>query len=433
MEIINETNGLSIEYNELDKTSVQVLVYGDNIKGVEVHYYNLMGDEATIKVDGETGEAVITDIIIEYGITVTQSDTGEYVEPLKVFYDVVNVEVIDRKDEISVGQIYEFKLKPIQGHKFESVPILYFYNKQGEEVEQLFTVENNVATTLFDTNLSSDMQGYEELSDVKVVAKAEPSNEVGKTHGTINVYKVSDENLEEFSRVRFIKSEPSMGLEVAPTDSVIDMGLYVNRIKRLHIDVQATTPNVIMCGEYNTKIQAFSPDEEKIVLNFGSVQIPFFNNSSLDFNNKIEIFLPFLGYQDISPSYTGKELVLIYEINVVTGDGVVKIIYNDVPVYLFEVKPSSDIIYRLNNEDIVTIGRNEFNEYLFYGLEPFVYCEWVEGVNITGINSDSKVSLISDLKGYNVITDTNTITDDKMLLSEQEMIYSLLKTGVYIE
>ena len=68
---------------------------------------------------------------------------------------------------------------------------------------------------------------------------------------------------------------------------------------------------------------------------------------------------------------------------------------------------------------------------LYYGLEPYIYCKWYEGVN-TGRNNDIHTCVISDLTGFNVFDDVTPIHTPEMLTEEQGLIYRALSDGVYI-
>ena len=121
-----------------------------------------------------------------------------------------------------------------------------------------------------------------------------------------------------------------------------------------------------------------------------------------------------------------------YVINVVTGNGAALFSCNGVVFQVEEVEPSSDIIYLSPSVQIQTVGGDAWNELLYYGLEPYIYCKWYEGVN-SGRNNDKRTGILGDFRGYNVFDDITPIHTDEMLTEEQEMIYRALSDGVYIE
>lgn len=271
-----------------------------------------------------------------------------------------------------------------------------------------------------------------DLSDFVVNADAFPVAVVGEQYGAINVYLVTLDELAEFSSKRFFKetgTDPSTGATIYEN---IDLGAYVNKIRRIYTNIGARSTDVIRCGNYNTGVSCQQPSEDKITLDFGTATVPAHNEDNTDYESEIQIFLPFAGFVTLNTDYAGKTIALQYVINVVTGNGVALLSCNGVVFQVEEIEPSSEIIYLSPSTQVKTVGGDDWNEMLYYGLEPYIYCKWYESAS-NGRNNDRQTGILGDFRGFNVFDDVTPIHTAEMLTEEQEMIYTALSDGVYIE
>lgn len=246
------------------------------------------------------------------------------------------------------------------------------------------------------------------------------------------MYLVTLDELAEFSAKRFFKetgTDPSTG---APIYENIDLGAYVNKIRRVYTNIGASSTDVIRCGNYNTGVSCHQPATDKITLDFGTAVVPAHNEDNADYESEIQIFLPFAGFVNLNNDYAGKTIALQYVINVVTGNGVALLSCNGVIFQVEETEPSSEIIYLSPSTQVKTVGGDDWNEMLYYGLEPYIYCKWYESAS-EGRNTDRQTGILGDFRGFNVFDDVKPIHTAEMLAEEQEMIYTALSDGVYIE
>ena len=249
---------------------------------------------------------------------------------------------------------------------------------------------------------------------------------VGEDYGSINVYVVTLENLKAFANARFIRATEQ---EIVYND----LGKYVNRIKRIYTNVEKGKTDVIRCANYNTNISVFQPVKSKITLDFGNVVVPSHNNDNTDFESTVKLFIPFVGFVDVPNDYTGETLNLQIDINVVTGNGLYRLIYDGTLIQTGDCTPSQDVLYKTADMELTKIGGEEWNEQRYMGLEPYLFVKWYESKNPNGRNNDFKQGVISSFTGFNSFTDITPISTQNMLANEQQMIYNILQTGVYIE
>lgn len=255
--------------------------------------------------------------------------------------------------------------------------------------------------------------------DITVTGDCVAIKPVGGNYGAINVYKVTDENLNDFSTIRFTKAQN------------IDLGKYVNRLKRIYTDIEDGKSDVIKCANFVTDISVFEPKTDKITLDFGTATITDHNKDNTDYESVIQLFVPFTGLVSIPNEYIGEEIHLYIDINVITGGGLYRLTCDDIQFQTGECTPSTDVLYRTS--DYNQIGGDTWNENLFMGLEPYIILKWYESKNANGRNNDFKRGLISSFTGFNSFDDITPISAQNMLANEQQMIYNALQTGVYIE
>lgn len=237
-------------------------------------------------------------------------------------------------------------------------------------------------------------------------------------YGTINVYEVTNDNLKSFAKKRFYEANK-------------DLGNYVVKLFRLFAPVGETRSAVITCGDINTNIQAQTPVEDRQVLDFGTVTVPFHNNDSTDYNADIQMFLPFVGFVKLDTSYIGKPVNLTYEVNVITGEAVARLSYDGNVFAVYEGEVSTAILYKTSNVNV--IGNIGFNSKFLYGLEPYVKVLWKQSKNEYEHNSDCERVVIGSVTGFAKITEPTDISAEQMTADEKTMIINQLNTGVYVE
>ena len=306
--------------------------------------------------------------------------------------------------------------------EFNVDPYLSHSTNTGSTFKQKFTVSTDKKTATVSYKLPTSYT----VRKLTITAETNPIEEIGSKFGAINVYIVTLNNLEEFSKKRFVKPTG------AATSDFIDIGKYVNRIKRIYVPITSGSPDVLRCGNYNTEIQVFQPSTDKITLDFGNVGVPAPNGDVTDYVSDIKIFIPFKGFVSMPTDYVGEQINLQIDINVLTGDGVARLMHNGVLFQVVEMRPSSDILYRTST-DLTVIGSDEWNENIYYGTEPFIYFKYFTSKNNNGRNADLKRGKLSDFKGFNIFADVSPIGSTEMSVEEQQTIFRLLESGVYIE
>lgn len=236
-------------------------------------------------------------------------------------------------------------------------------------------------------------------------------------YGSINVYELTNDNLKAFAQERFSKTSE-------------DLGKYVTNLFRIFCPVGETIDAVITTGDVNTGIQAKTPKSDIVVLDFGEVTIPFHNNDLTDYNSTIQMFLPFVGFVNIETNYIGKPINLTYEVNVITGEAVVKLSTDGIIFSVYDCNVSSALIYKTSDYDIV--GDTGFSSRFMYGLKPFIKVVWRQSKNEYVNNDDCVRTVIGSITGFARITECDEINTSQMTSDEKQMIENQLKYGIYI-
>lgn len=376
--------------------------------------------------NGQQATLTVTDIDPTKPVTLT----GSYDDVVELSTNLSNCtanEALPRY--VKDGETVNVTLTANDGTEFDtekSTPKFYYENASGYPQTQDLTISSDKKKA---TGSIVIQDGWNNIS---VNAQAYPVTVVGKQYGAINVYLVTLDELAEFSGKRFFKetgTDPETG---KPIYENIDLGAYVNKIRRVYTDIGASSTDVIRCGNYNTGVSCHQPAQDKITLDFGTAVVPAHNEDNTDYESEIQIFLPFAGFVTLKTDYAGKTISLRYVINVVTGNGVALLSCDGVVFQVEETEPSSEIIYLSPSTQVKTVGGDDWNEMLYYGLEPYIYCKWYESAS-DGRNNDRQTGILGDFRGFNVFDDVTPIHTAEMLTEEQETIYTALSDGVYIE
>lgn len=433
----NITNTLKEEHT-YDGYVATITVESDHKTGyrfidLKASYKSTDGQQKTVDMQVEVlsyyclAKVTITDLDPTEPVTLT----GEFVDVVHITANLTNCYADPPlPDWLQYGETLNITIKANPNTEFHpdnetEKPTLMWRDENGNYQFMDLTVSEDKQTVTGTKFLAARLHNF------VVNADAFPVAVVGEQYGAINVYLVTLDELAEFSGKRFFKetgADPSTG---TPPEN-IDLGAYVNKIRRVYTNIGASSTDVIRCGNYNTGVSCHQPAQDKITLDFGSAVVPAHNEDNTDYESEIQIFLPFAGFVNLNTDYAGKTIALQYVINVVTGNGVALLSCNGVVFQVEETKPSNEIIYLSPSTQVKTVGGDDWNEMLYYGLEPYIYCKWYESAS-NGRNNDRQTGILGDFRGFNVFDDVTPIHTAEMLAEEQEMIYTALSDGVYIE
>ena len=423
LNITNNIPNSTVEYEQTSATGFNIkLTCANGFTGTpQITYTNPFGSESKDEMTVSGNVATITVNIDSYSDDVTFSYKQIDPQNIPITYDLTNCEVVGNKpDSIALNETLTVTVKANEKATLETLQIAYNDSYGAEKTVDGEINETGKTGTVSFTPTSTD------ILYIEVRATATTDEPTLKGLGAINVYKVTLENLNEFAQKRFFTATDG-------TNSLVNLGDYVNRIKRIYTNVENGATDVIRCGNYNTKISVFQPVKSKITLDFGNVVVPSHNNDNTDFESTVKLFIPFVGFVDVPNDYTGETINLQIDINVVTGNGLYRLIYNGTLIQTGDCTPSQDVLYKTADIELTKIGGDDWNEQLYMGLEPYMLVKWYESKNPNGRNNDFKNGNISSFTGFNSFDNVVIQPTANMLAREQEMILATLLKGVYVE
>ena len=268
---------------------------------------------------------------------------------------------------------------------------------------------------------------YETIAEINCVCETIVPPPVEK-YGSINVYRLNESDLNSFAKKRFIEGRETPDGVVFKE---IDLANYVHSIQRVYAPIPVGQPTTIKCGNYDTEISVTDITDDKITLDFGTIDIPYINNDTNDFNAKLDLFLPFKGFVNLSDFYMGKSLKVTYTIDVVSGDAVIILSVDGITTQMFEVKVSQPIIYRTDINNITQHDSGDFNTASLLGFHAFLNVYYTDSIKDTEPHVNSRVTALNTLTGYYEVVEV-VISTANMLQQDEEEVRQLLKDGVYL-
>lgn len=420
LNITNNIPNSTVEYEQTSSTRFNIkLTCANGFTGTpQITYTDDYGSERTKDLNVSGNVATITVSIDSYTDDVTFSYKQVEPQTIPVTYDLSNCSVIGEKpDSVALNETLTVTVQATENTKLETLQIVYD-NSYGEEE----TVDGEIDET-GKTGVVSFTPTSDDIAHIEVRATATTDEPTIKGYGAINVYNVTLENLNEFAKKRFFTATDG-------TNSLVNLGDYVNRIKRVFVDIPTSGNDTLKCGNYDTKISVLSPKTDIVTVDFGNVTLTGENNNSHDYETRITLFVPFFGFVDVDSSYINKTINLTAKINIITGNGIIQLSCDGVPFHFENVTFSRDVIYRTANESLKLVGDDDFNELNLYGFEPYFIINSTRTVD-TPVNDTKESVTIGDVAGYAQFENVDLNTAN-LLVDEYNEIISELETGVYL-
>lgn len=346
-------------------------------------------------------------------------EQSAHVKEINVTYNLTNCTSNITANKLTVGETVNFTLTATNGALFKDyVPNLSYFDNYGNKTTKEFVISEDGKKAVLDSFV---IPNY----DIAIYGDAQTETAV-INYGAINAYIVDKDILNAFSNKRYF-TESSSGTVAYG----VDLGDYVNRIKRIYLPITSNLNDVIRCGNYNTGINCTDLPRDIYEINFGDIDIPLINGDSNDFNTgALSIFIPFVGVVSLDNSLIGKSVNLMMKINAITGNGVSILTCNGVICDTQNIVASTDVLYTGTNSNIYKIGGDDWNEQILMGIEPYVILNYTDSVNVP-INSTLENISVSDVKGFAQFENVD-LNSANLLVDEYNEIVSQLETGIYL-
>lgn len=379
-----------------------------------VSYRNESGTETTGNMN-VNGKSATFSVPVATNNTVTVTGTFEPEKPQKdvpVTYALTNCTVSPHPQTVKTGETLNLTVTPVVNYKLDSCNLIW---NDGTKDVTVSVTGGVISFPVPDSCVS-----------VTIKAVASIITPVGENYGAINVYCVSLDNLDAFSKQRFFEiKDDTQGIY-----EEVNLGIYVNRIRRIFANVPVSGTDSLRCGNYNTGITVQTPEKDVIMLDFGDVTLTGLNGDSEDYNAQISMFIPCRGFVAVDSKYIGKTVNLSFKVNVITGDAVAFLSCDGVIFQVESFSLSRDVIYKTGTTELNIVGGTHWDEQILYGLEPYVIITQNTTINKPVNNTQESVT-IGDVTGYAQFenVDLNTVN---LLVDEYNTIISELENGVYL-
>ena len=379
-----------------------------------VSYKNESGTETTgnMNVNGKVATFSVP-VATNDAVTITGTFTPETPQKdVTVTYSLTNCTVSPQPQTVKTGETLSLTVTPLTNYKLDSCNLIW--NDGTKDV----TISVTGGVISFPV---PDSCVY-----INIKAVASIITPVGRNYGAINVYCVTLDNLDAFSKKRFFEiKDDTQGIY-----EEVNLGIYVNRIRRIFTNVPVSGTDSLRCGNYNTGITVQTPEKDVIMLDFGDVSLTGLNGDSEDYNAQISVFIPCRGFVAVDSKYIGKTVNLSFKVNVITGDAVAFLSCDGVVFQLESFSLSRDVIYKTGTTELNIVGGTQWDEQILYGLEPYVIITQNTTVN-KPVNNTQETVTIGDVTGYAQFenVDLNTVN---LLVDEYNTIISELENGVYL-
>ena len=379
-----------------------------------VSYKNESGTETT-------GEMIVNGKIATFSVPVATNETvtitgtftpGTPQKDVPVTYELTNCTVSPQPQAVKTGSTLNLTVTPNTNYKLDYCNLIW---NDGTKDVTISVTGGVFSFSVPDSCVS-----------INVKAMASVITPIGRNYGAINVYCVTLDNLDEFSKQRFFNiKDDSQGIY-----EEVNLGIFVNRIKRIFTNVPVSGTDSLRCGNYNTGITVQTPEKDVISLDFGDVTLTGLNGDSEDYNAQISVFIPCRGFVAVDSKYIGKTINISFKVNVITGDAVAFLSCDGVVFQLESFSLSRDVIYKTGTTELNIVGGTQWDEQILYGLEPYVIITQNTTVNKPVNNTQESVT-IGDVTGYAQFENVDLDTVN-LLVDEYKTIISELENGVYL-
>lgn len=379
-----------------------------------VSYKNESGTETTgeMNVNGKTATFSVP-VATNETVTITGTFTPETPhKDVTVTYALTNCTVSPQPQTVKTGDTLNLTVTPLSNYKLDSCNLIW---NDGTKDITISVTGGVISFPVPDSCIS-----------INIKAIASIITPVGRNYGAINVYCVTLDNLDAFSKQRFFEiTDDTQGIY-----EEVNLGIFVNRIKRIFTNVPVSGTDSLRCGNYNTGITVQTPEKDVIMLDFGDVTLTGLNGDSEDYNAQISVFIPCRGFVAVDSKYIGKTVNLSFKVNVITGDAVAFLSCDGVIFQLESFSLSRDVIYKTGTTELNIMGGTQWDEQILYGLDPYVIITQNTTINKPVNNTQESVT-IGDVTGYAQFenVDLNTVN---LLVDEYNTIISELENGVYL-
>ena len=355
--------------------------------------------------------------------------TGETKQAMRIDYNLSGCTPVTKPTYCFVGEPLTIELTADSGNVFNEPAkcTVTGYSTTASSYIVTMTISKNKLTA---TGTITPTVGSADRDDFYIVVDgvANPQSTPTKKYGFINAYVLNEKNLEDFATARFV---PYTGEVGSTKDDPIsyDLGDYINRVKRFFFPVEKGSTSKLMCGNFMVNTNVFNLASDTKVISFGSVSIPNVTQSTADYDTDLNMFVPFLGLVSLPVDIIGHTVALEMRVNLLGGSGIYMLTCEDRIVWIDEVKPCTDVLFRTQKQEVKVLGGSNFDSTYLMGFTPYIILQ-KKTITSTGVEtSASRLTKVKDVVGFTKLVNVKFADTSNMLMDDVNNIINILRNG----
>ena len=364
-------------------------------KSATVVYNNV---SATLRIVLTSIEEIIPKVVI----------TGTFVNAT---CNYTNGEVISKEKNVIITAT--------SGYEFKNT---YHYEDNGYSYDLVKNLEK--------TTLTIDTTQITRLSDITLNDNYVATLPVETIGGFCNLYKVTEKELSQLSKVRFKKDTTS--------DTVVDYGSAITQLYILPLNL----PSEIIGDKSNIILGSFDSQVESTLLNnytvdydMGSIEVPAKYNNAYDFiNTTCTLRVPFFNAVALDPeNVVGHTISIKFTLDLYSGNVTMNVVSDFTGGIIYSA--TANIVTQIpfiqkQNNSVVNQLSNVFKYVIATPVIEVVRNIPYQADNSTFGRETVQVAKLNTVHGYCEVDNVNLVT--MATNDEKDSIISLLKEGVFI-
>lgn len=305
------------------------------------------------------------------------------------------------------------------GYEFKNT---YHYEDNGYSYDLVKNLEK--------TTLTIDTTQITGLSDITLNDNYIATLPVETIGGFCNLYKVTEKELSQLSKVRFQKDTTS--------DTVIDYGSSITQLYILPLNIPAEIigdkSNIIL-GSFDSQVQSTLLNNYTVDYDMGSISVPAKYNNAYDFiNTTCTLRVPFFNAVALDPeNVVGHTISIKFTLDLYSGNVTMNVTSDFTGGIIYSA--TANIVTQIpfiqkQNNSVVNQLSNVFKYVIATPVIEVVRNIPYQADNSTFGRETVQVAKLNTVHGYCEVDNVNLVT--MATNDEKDSIISLLKEGVFI-
>ena len=305
------------------------------------------------------------------------------------------------------------------GYEFKNT---YHYEDNGYSYDLVKNLEK--------TTLTIDTTQITGLSDITLNDNYVATLPVETIGGFCNLYKVTEKELSQLSKVRFQKDTTS--------DTVVDYGSAITQLYILPLNIPAEIigdkSNIIL-GSFDSQVESTLLNNYTVDYDMGAITVPAKYNNAYDFiNTTCTLRVPFFNAVALDPeNVVGHTISIKFTLDLYSGNVTMNVVSDFTGGIIYSA--TANIVTQIpfiqkQNNSVVNQLSNVFKYVIATPVIEVVRNIPYQADNSTFGRETVQVAKLNTVHGYCEVDNVNLVT--LATNDEKDSIISLLKEGVFI-